>query len=47
MTKVNIKNDPFMGQYLPADVMSKFDFAQLLSYAVCMYASGVIGDRFD
>ena len=36
-----------MKEHLPKDVMSKFDFAQLLAYAICMYASGILGDRFD
>ena len=47
MSKAQIQKDPSMRDALPKDVMSKFDFAQLLSYALCMYASGIIGDRFD
>ncbi|CDW83397.1 sugar phosphate exchanger 3 [Stylonychia lemnae] len=47
MSKVTIQNDPNMGKDLPKDVLSKFDFAQLLSYAICMYASGMIGDRYN
>jgi len=36
-----------MSEDLPRDVMSKFDFVWLLSYAICMYASGILGDRYD
>lgn len=32
---------------LPTEVLSRFDTAQLLFYAICLYICGVIGDSYD
>lgn len=32
---------------LPKDVLSRFDTAQLLTYALVMYISGMLGDSYN
>jgi OPA family glycerol-3-phosphate transporter-like MFS transporter 1/2 len=29
------------------EILSRFDFAELISYAICLYIGGVFGDQFD
>jgi sugar phosphate permease len=46
MSKSYIKKGPFKEIYT-TEVLSRFDFAELISYSFFLYLSGVIGDSFD
>jgi MFS transporter, OPA family, solute carrier family 37 (glycerol-3-phosphate transporter), member 3 len=46
MSKSKIKMGPYSDTY-GTKVLSHFDFAELISYSIFLYLSGVIGDTFD
>ena len=46
MSKSYIQTGPNKKRY-DTEVLSQFDFAELISYSIFLYLSGVIGDSFD
>jgi MFS transporter, OPA family, solute carrier family 37 (glycerol-3-phosphate transporter), member 3 len=46
MSKSFITTGPYKDTY-STKVLSRFDFAELISYSFFLYLSGVVGDSFD
>jgi OPA family glycerol-3-phosphate transporter-like MFS transporter 3 len=46
MSKYYIKTGKY-GEFYTTKILSRFDFAELISYSFFLYLSGIIGDSFD